>query len=82
MQVYVLYEIINRISHSTALNSVDTLLEYIEQWESEYNDIIAPRKIRTDIKKSLKDASKPKSQIFLIIMSIKHVKIIVCLTNV
>ena len=44
-------EITNRISHKTALSSVDTLLE---QWEFEYNDIIALRKIRTDIKKSLK----------------------------
>ena len=51
-------EIIYRISHNTALNFVDTLLEYIDQWEFEYNDIIALRKIRTDIKKSLKDSCK------------------------
>ena len=44
-------EITNRISHKTALSSVDTLLE---QWEFEYNDIIALRKIRTDIKKIIK----------------------------
>ena len=51
-------EIINRISHNTALNSVDTLLEYIDQWEFEYNDIIALRKISSDIKKSLKVSCK------------------------
>ena len=51
-------EIINPIRHNTALNSVDTLLKYIDHWEFEYNDIIALRKIRTDIKKSLKDFCK------------------------
>lgn len=51
-------KIANRISHNTALNSVDTLLEYMDQWEFEYNDIIALRKIRCDIKKLLKDSCK------------------------
>ena len=45
-------------SQNTALNSVDTLLENIDQQEFEYYDIIALRKIRTDIKKSLKDSCK------------------------
>ena len=57
-KLYVGICIINRISHNTVLNSVDTLLEYIDQWEFEYNDIIALRKIRTDIKKILKDSCK------------------------
>ena len=51
-------EIINRISHDKALNSVDTLLEYIDQWKYEYNDIRALRKIITDIKISLNDSCK------------------------
>ena len=49
---------INPISNNTALNSVDSLLKYIDQWEFEYNDIIALSKFRTDIKKSLKDSCK------------------------
>lgn len=49
---------INSISHDTALASLDTLSEFIDQWGFKYDDIIAFTKIHIDIRKSLKDFYK------------------------
>ena len=32
-----------RVRHTTALQCVDTLLDYVEQWDFNYSDIVALR---------------------------------------
>lgn len=53
-------EVSNRISNTTALSCIDTLTEYLTQCDFEYNDIIALRKIRTDVKKKINDSLKQR----------------------
>ena len=48
----------NYISLQTALTSVETLLDFVDQRGFEYNDKIALRKIRNEIRKLLRDSQK------------------------
>jgi hypothetical protein len=47
------------ISHSMALQCVDTLLDYMGQRGFEYSDITATRKIHTAVRRSLNSSQKP-----------------------
>ena len=48
----------DRMSHSQALVCVDNLLEYMEHCGFSYNDIIAAKKIRGQVKKAINDSLK------------------------
>ena len=60
-----------------ALTSVETLLDFVDQRGFEYNDKIALRKIRNEIRKILRDSQKQVSQILLI-----NKKMIICIVNI
>jgi len=46
------------VSHETALNCIETLLDYTEQRGTEYNNVIALRIFRSEIRNSLKKSQK------------------------
>ncbi|GBM37769.1 hypothetical protein AVEN_25882-1 [Araneus ventricosus] len=48
----------NTISHSTALQSAETLLDYMGQRGFDYGDITAVRKIRVDIRQEMNKQQK------------------------
>ncbi|GBN51165.1 hypothetical protein AVEN_145546-1 [Araneus ventricosus] len=50
----------NTISHSAALQSVGTLLDYMGQRGFDYGDIIAVRKIRVDIRQEMNKQQKQR----------------------
>ncbi|GBO20331.1 hypothetical protein AVEN_21348-1 [Araneus ventricosus] len=50
----------NTISHSAALQSVETLLDYKGQRGFDYGDITAVRKIYVDILQEMKKQQKPR----------------------
>ncbi|GBL90344.1 hypothetical protein AVEN_178795-1 [Araneus ventricosus] len=50
----------NTISHSVALQSVETLLDYMEQKEFDYGDITAVRQICVNIRKEMNKQKKQR----------------------
>lgn len=46
------------VSHETALNCIETLLDYAEQRGTEYNNVVALRIFRSEIRNSLKKSQK------------------------
>ncbi|GBM03841.1 hypothetical protein AVEN_173174-1 [Araneus ventricosus] len=50
----------NKISHSAALQSVETLLDYMGQREFDYGDITAVRKIYVDIRQETNKQQKQR----------------------
>ncbi|GBO29696.1 hypothetical protein AVEN_59210-1 [Araneus ventricosus] len=50
----------NTISHSAALQTVETLLEYMGQRGFDYGDITAVRKICVDIRQEMKKQQKQR----------------------
>ncbi|GBL98482.1 hypothetical protein AVEN_111609-1 [Araneus ventricosus] len=50
----------NTISHSAALQSVETLLDYIGQRGFDYGDITAVRKIYVDIRQEMNEQQKQR----------------------
>ncbi|GBN25316.1 hypothetical protein AVEN_132782-1 [Araneus ventricosus] len=50
----------NTISHSTALQSVETLLDYTGQRGFDYGDITAVRKICVDVRQDMKKQQKQR----------------------
>ncbi|GBM33122.1 hypothetical protein AVEN_56757-1 [Araneus ventricosus] len=50
----------NTVSHSAALQSVETLLDYMEQRGFDYGDITAVRKICVDIRQKMNKQQKQK----------------------
>ncbi|GBN40521.1 hypothetical protein AVEN_15256-1 [Araneus ventricosus] len=50
----------NTVSHSAALQSVETLLDYMEQRGFDYGDITAVRKICVDIRQEMNKQQEQK----------------------
>ncbi|GBM72524.1 hypothetical protein AVEN_45595-1 [Araneus ventricosus] len=50
----------NTVSHSAALQSVETLLDYMRQRGSDFGDITAVRKICVDIRQEMNKQQKQK----------------------
>ena len=49
------------VTRGAGLQCVDTLLDYMEQWDYDFSDIISVRNIRGDIRKHLNVSKKQKN---------------------